>query len=109
MATEGHHFEETPHEREIHAVFNAFKDNPHFEGIEWNELKPEDIALLDKFAHGKLAESDILERTAVLDEEGRSRGDASVDLCAMLLNQIIIEHTKGRERELRENEQEGRV
>lgn len=109
MATEGHHFEETPYEREAYDVLAAFKDNPHFENIEWDELEAEDIALLDKFAHGKLAESDILERTAVLDEEGRSRGDSSVDLSALLLNKLIIEHTKGRERKLRENEQESRV
>ncbi|OGD23431.1 hypothetical protein A2Z10_00420 [Candidatus Azambacteria bacterium RBG_16_47_10] len=83
------HFEETPRERVLHEEFDAIQNDPHLEGVLWDDLEVKDMALLEKLLHGTLADADISRRTDELETEGRARGDASVDFAVMLRNKLI--------------------
>lgn len=89
MSIEGHHFEETSRERVLHKEFDEIREDPHLEGVLWDELEMKDIGLLDKLVRDTLAEVDIRRRMEELEEEGRERGDASVDFIAMLSNKLL--------------------
>lgn len=92
MSIEERHFEETPREHILHEEFDAIKNDPHLEGVEWDELDVKDIGLLEKLLRGTLSDADIRRRMDELKEEGRERGDASVDFIAMLSNKLLAQN-----------------
>ncbi|MCR4322895.1 MAG: hypothetical protein NUV61_02305 [Candidatus Azambacteria bacterium] len=93
MATEGHHFEETPRDHILHEEFDAIRSDPHFEGVLWDELDAKDIGLLDKFLRGTLKEDDVNKRLEELAEEGRDREDPNSNFLAGLLNKLVSQKT----------------
>lgn len=92
MSIEERHFEETPREHILHEEFDAIKNDPHLEGVEWDELDVKDIGLLEKLLRGTLSDADIERRREELEEEGKEGGeDASADFVAMLSNKLLAQ------------------
>lgn len=93
------HFQETPRDSILHERFDAIKQDPHLEGVIWDDLEVKDLILLEKLLQGRLAEADITQRREALTSEMRGQEDSSFEFTAMLLNKLIVEKVRSRRKD----------
>ena len=101
------HFQETPRDSILHERFDAARQDPHLEGVIWDDLDAKDLILLEKLLQGRLAEADITQRREALESELRLQGDPSVEFAAMLLNKLMVEKAEVVAKKVRARQKSG--